>query len=235
MIRNALTPERSNVQCSLLDWTDKNAKLVVSNKGVRPAVVQRAEIVLDTPDGSKNSVILNPTESDPTLEPGKYRVLIFSDPNLEAPSGHPELSAILSALKGVPEPRDYPSGDGLVQFWNNPPVLEVLGGTLYAKATPTTMESLVYLGDLQGSLKSKAITISFEVKPKDYDSFRAVHCALALYALAMDAKARHASKNVINDLLAEARGLLPETAANTDEIQQELLKAVKQEEALNAK
>jgi len=51
----------------------------------------------------------------------------------------------------------------------------------------------------------------------------------------MDAKARHASKNVINDLLAEARGLLPETAANTDEIQQELLKAVKQEEALNAK
>jgi len=39
-----------------LDWTDKNAKLVVSNKGVRPAVVQRAEIVLDTPDGSKNSV-----------------------------------------------------------------------------------------------------------------------------------------------------------------------------------
>src|SRR6516164_8557158 len=111
MIRNALTPERSNVQCSLLDWTDKNAKLVVSNKGVRPAVVQRAEIVLDTPDGSKNSVILNPTESDPTLEPGKYRVLIFSDPNLEAPSGHPELSAILSALKVVPEPRDYPSGD----------------------------------------------------------------------------------------------------------------------------
>jgi hypothetical protein len=82
VIHNALTPERSNVQCSLLDWTDKNAKLVVSNKGVRPAVVQRAEVVLETPDGSKSSVILNPTESDPILEPGKYRVLIFSDPNL---------------------------------------------------------------------------------------------------------------------------------------------------------
>jgi len=169
------------------------------------------------------------------MEPVRILTTRFERFKQEAPSDHPELSAILRALKVVPEPSDYPSGDGLVQFWNNPPVLEILGGTLYTKATPTTMESLVYLGDLRGSLKSKAITISFEVKPKDYDSFRAAHCALASYALAMEAKARHASKNVINDLLAEARGLLPETAANAEETQQELLKAVEQEEALNAK
>jgi hypothetical protein len=82
VIHNSLTPERSNVQCSLLDWKEKSATLVVSNKGVRPAVVQKVEVILKTPDGNTDSVILNPTGWDPILEPGKYRVLTFSDPHL---------------------------------------------------------------------------------------------------------------------------------------------------------
>jgi hypothetical protein len=51
----------------------------------------------------------------------------------------------------------------------------------------------------------------------------------------MDAKARHAPKNFVNDLLSEARGLLPESAAIVDEGEQELLKALEEEEASNAK
>ena len=168
-------------------------------------------------------------------EPVKILTTRFERFKQEGLPDHSELSSILKDLKVVKESGDYPSGDDLADFWNRPPVLEVLGGTLYTKNTPTMMESLVYLGELRGSLKSKAITISFEVKPKDYFSFRSVHCALALYALAMDANARHVQKNVINDLLSEARGLLPETAANADETRRELLNAVEQEEALNAR
>jgi hypothetical protein len=47
----------------------------------------------------------------------------------------------------------------------------------------------------------------------------------------MDAKACCEPRNIINDLLSEAKGLLPASAANANETEQELLEAVEKHDA----
>jgi hypothetical protein len=165
-------------------------------------------------------------------KPVNILTIRFEQLKQEVASDYPRLSLKLKNLKVVPQSSNYPSGE--FELWSHPPVLEVLGGTLYAKSgTSTTMESLVYLGGLQGSLKRNPISLIFDVQPNDFDNFKGLHGVLTLYALAMDAKACGEPRNIINDLLSEAKGLLPASAAHANETEQELLEAVEKEEALN--
>src|SRR6202011_5772495 len=109
-----------------------------------------------------------------------------------------------------PNTSPYPASlEDLDKFWStNDKVLEVLEGTIFSKTQ--LIQSVVYVGDLQGSLKNNQITIRTELTPEFYSSFRNLHFALTLYLLAMDAKRHNADESVTLQLLAEAQLLLPE-------------------------
>jgi hypothetical protein len=200
---------------------------ILSLFSVRPAISQ----IL--PEARYSIEVFKYEGSGERDKPGDILTHRFELLEQEVTSDYPGLSSKLKNLKIVQQSSKYPSGE--LVFWSRPPVLEVLGGVIVKSGDYISMESLVYLGELQGSLKSNPITINFDVRPKDFDSFKGLHGVLTLYALAMDAKARHEPKNVINDLLSEAKGLLPANAPNADKTEQQLLEAIEKEQSLNSK
>jgi predicted nucleic acid-binding Zn ribbon protein len=78
VIRNALTPDRSEVHCALLTWNATGATLLVSNRGVRPAVVKSLRLKLVTSTQPKTETIFaGDFPEPPILEPGKFRTVKF--------------------------------------------------------------------------------------------------------------------------------------------------------------
>jgi predicted nucleic acid-binding Zn ribbon protein len=78
VIRNALTPDRSDVYCALLTWNTTGATLLVSNRGVRPAVVKNLRLKSVTSTESKTEIVFAGDFLDPPiLEPGKFRTVKF--------------------------------------------------------------------------------------------------------------------------------------------------------------
>jgi predicted nucleic acid-binding Zn ribbon protein len=78
VIYDALTPKRSAVHCNLISWDENtgDVKIVVSNEGVRPAVIKSLMLV---PKGSEtlSPIGFQSDFSEPVLEPGKFRTLAF--------------------------------------------------------------------------------------------------------------------------------------------------------------
>jgi hypothetical protein len=119
-------------------------------------------------------------------------------------SANPSLSA-LANLKviGVKDP--YPSTiRDRAQFWNTAKeVLVFLNGELHYHQNPPKIVSNVYLGGDKGILVNPMITIQTEVTWEGnlgYD----LHCAVTLYALAMDASRLNSDNGVVSQYLAEA-------------------------------
>jgi hypothetical protein len=77
VIRNALTPDRSDVRCSLLSWNIAGVTVLVSNRGVRPAVLKnlRLKSVASTQPGTQ--IVFAGDFTDLLLEPGKFRIVKF--------------------------------------------------------------------------------------------------------------------------------------------------------------
>jgi hypothetical protein len=66
---------KSDVHCSLLEWTGSKVKLVVANRGTRPAVVKSLNLVPD----STPPMSFRPDVEQQILEPNKYEVLTFTN------------------------------------------------------------------------------------------------------------------------------------------------------------
>jgi hypothetical protein len=99
----------------------------------------------------------------------------------------------------------------LVQYWKSTHALEILSGAIVTDKPdkPRVLTSNVYLGDLQGSLSKSTISVVIELTPEEYTSWRDMHVALTLYALAMDAKTRRPlPRGIVSQYLAEAESQL---------------------------
>jgi hypothetical protein len=80
------------------------------------------------------------------------------------------------------------------KFWHkDDTILEIIDGNMLAKKDPSEMWSDVHLFDLKGSLGEATITIPTEMTGPNFEPLGDLHCAVALYALAMDLKLRYAS------------------------------------------
>ncbi len=77
VVRNALTPERSDIHCSLVRWGGEEATLLITNRGIRPAVVRNLRLEPVENRGVQSPVSFATELSDPILEPGKSRTIIF--------------------------------------------------------------------------------------------------------------------------------------------------------------
>jgi predicted nucleic acid-binding Zn ribbon protein len=77
VLKNALTPQRSAIHCSLLHWTSEGVSLIVSNRGTRPATAKALKLMARDTTTKATSLQFKPTFTDPILEPGKSRVLDF--------------------------------------------------------------------------------------------------------------------------------------------------------------
>jgi hypothetical protein len=75
VIVTSLTPGVSDVRCSLLDLnlSANEAKLIVFNRGIRPAVVKTLK--LEPKDGTLEDLV--PEDASLLLEPGKMQILTF--------------------------------------------------------------------------------------------------------------------------------------------------------------
>jgi hypothetical protein len=122
-------------------------------------------------------------------------------------SAHPELDR-LNKVSVVDKTDPLPaSAEALAKYWaSSPTTLEILSGTI--SSNPDVLTSNIYLGDLQGSLKMRTVSVQLALTPKELRSFRDMHGALMLYALAMDAKAKQGPRGVVSQYLAEAESLL---------------------------
>lgn len=122
-------------------------------------------------------------------------------------SAHPDLAQLrLVRVDSIKAPLPA-SSEALEAYWSNSPdALEVLSGAIFSN--PSVIASNVYLGDLQGSLDAKTISVRVALTPEEFFSYRDVHGALMLYALAMDAKRQKPQRGVISQYLAEAESLL---------------------------
>src|SRR5271165_6026211 len=116
--------------------------------------------------------------------------------------------ATIPAFKPVENDFSFPDATELEQIWNNDKnILEILGGTLYAKSNPTRIGSTVYLGTLRGSLNSPTVRVLSAENAEDYDRPNTL-CAFTLYALAMEARSAGVPSTDILFYLAQARGAL---------------------------
>jgi hypothetical protein len=135
------------------------------------------------------------------------------------------------------------SFEDMVDIWRKVnSVLEIISGTLSTKKDSTKMDSDVYLGDLKDSLKSETLTIHTEMTGSNLGPLQDLHCALALYALAMDLKHRYPLAKdakekkiyiaIISRYLGQVPLYFPPHKADSNEIdenQKELSQAVQQE------
>jgi len=132
----------------------------------------------------------------------------------ETISAHPELNG-LSKLTIVSKNTQLPDPGNLAAYWKSTRVLEILSGAI--TGSPPVVTSNVYLGDLRGSLTKSTVSVQIEINPREYRSYRDMHSALTLYALAMDAKTRNPQQQgVVSQYLAEAESLL-KSIPNADE------------------
>jgi S1-C subfamily serine protease len=125
------------------------------------------------------------------------------------------------------------SGFGkMADFWHNETlVLEIIDGNIVAKKEPSEMWSDVHLFGLKGSLKDATITIPTEMTGPNLGSVEDLHCAVALYALAMDLKLRYPSLTddkqkrryitIISLYLAKIRGYLPSAVTYANQLQRD--------------
>jgi hypothetical protein len=83
--------------------------------------------------------------------------------------------------------KDSTGFKAIVENWNQDDlVLEIIDGFFLPKSNTTEMVSHVHLFDPKGSLKNPTLTIRTEMTASNYGGVRNLHCAVALYALAMD-------------------------------------------------
>jgi hypothetical protein len=75
IIFDFFTPKQSDVQCSLFEWEGKKVKLVVSNRGVRPAVVRGLHLV----PNNEPPLSFRPDVKEQILELGKYQILTLTN------------------------------------------------------------------------------------------------------------------------------------------------------------
>jgi hypothetical protein len=64
----------SDIHFSLLDWSESDVKLIVSNRGIRPAVVKMLK--LEPKDDTPVDLEL-PKDANSILEPSKFEILTF--------------------------------------------------------------------------------------------------------------------------------------------------------------
>jgi hypothetical protein len=124
----------------------------------------------------------------------------------------------------------FPGYKKMADFWHtNTSVLEIIEGNILTKKDPNEMSSDVHLFGLKGSLKEATITIPTEMTAANLASIEDLHCAVALYALAMDLKQRYASLTdnkekqryipIIMRYLGKVGTYLPQTVANANQLQ----------------
>jgi S1-C subfamily serine protease len=118
----------------------------------------------------------------------------------------------LAALRTIAKDSEFPDPSELEKAWrDSDDILEIVGGTLFAKSNPTIVASTVYLGNLKGSLGSTTTDVTTAVRAEDYGNLD-TFCALTAYALAMEAKSQGSNKLEVEFYLAAARGVLHEIA-----------------------
>jgi hypothetical protein len=74
VVVSLFTPARSDVYWSLLEWKESKVKLLVANRGLRPAVAKNLELVPNTVPPTS----FRPDQPDLILEPTKYHILTFT-------------------------------------------------------------------------------------------------------------------------------------------------------------
>ena len=77
VVRNALTPERSDIHCSLVSWGGPEATVLITNRGIRPAVVRGLRLAPIENKANQPPVSFAGELNDPILEPGKSRIITF--------------------------------------------------------------------------------------------------------------------------------------------------------------
>lgn len=168
-------------------------------------------ITLETAADDRVFVELFPYASVGTANPTAVSTLLkdrFRRLAEQTSSAHPEL-ARLDKVSVVDKTDPLPvSNEALANYWRgSPTTLQILSGSI-SSGNPGVLTSNIYLGDLQGSLTTRTINVQLLLTPKELRSFRDMHGALMLYALAMDAKAKQGARGVISQYLAEAESLL---------------------------
>lgn len=136
---------------------------------------------------------------------------------LSSRSDHPKDLSVLRALDVVSNDSEYPSGSVLDTLWRSSHCLQILGGTVFAKSSPTILESLVYLGDLKGSIPETTLTIRTELTAEQYENFHDLFCALTLYLLAIEARIQGGGPSDVLFYLAQAESALP-NSVNSSEV-----------------
>jgi hypothetical protein len=149
----------------------------------------------------------------------------------ETMSAHPELSELRN-LTVVSKNTALPDLGKLVEYWKSTHALEILSGGI--TGTPPVVTSNVYLGDLRGSLSKSTVSVEIIITPQEYRSYRDMHAALTLYALAMDAKTSNPqAQAMVSQYLAEAESLLKsiqqQSIAHSDQDVKDLVDAVRKE------
>jgi hypothetical protein len=93
------------------------------------------------------------------------------------------------------------------RYWDQTYSLQLLRGMCRNDDAGVNVISLVFLGDLNGSLDSH-VRIEFKLHPDEYGRTKDIHSVLILYSLAKDAQAKGVSKDLIIQYLAEASGII---------------------------
>lgn len=172
-------------------------------------------ITLDTASGDRVFVELFPYASFGTANPTTVNKLLKDRLRRlaeQTSSAHPELARV-DKVSVVDKTDPLPvSNEALAKYWRgSSSTLQILSGTI-SSGNPDVLTSNVYLGDLQGSLKTRTVNVQLLLTPQELRSFRDMHGALMLYALAMDAKAKQGPRGVVSQYLAEAESLLKDVS-----------------------
>jgi hypothetical protein len=151
-----------------------------------------------------------------------------------AHDNHPELNVL--AKLSVQEIKDpYPASiEERANFWrDSTAVLLFFNGEMYFAEKPPKIVSNAYLGEDKGVFRGPMITVRSEMTAKSNAIFNNLHCALTLYALAMDASRMHANGTVIEGYLEEVTRIVGSSpvpvVSPVEEIRNTLVKATTDE------
>jgi hypothetical protein len=129
----------------------------------------------------------------------KNKVIVWGEELAGIPSSDNSLPDVSLVLGGTDT---LASASALKAFWRSTHALEVVRGILQPKPpNGYAAYSRVYLGDLQGQLKSDSVTVTMRIAPEEMANAVDAHSVITYFSLAMDLERRKCSPAQVTALL----------------------------------
>jgi hypothetical protein len=111
----------------------------------------------------------------------------------------------LRRVRVVERAERFESAEKKAGYWKRSDTLQVLEGSIVAEAGRVSLQSRVYLGELQRDLPTPSVLLKMPFTPDTYADTKDGHLAVLFYALAMDAERVDSRRCVlIEQLLGQA-------------------------------